>query len=130
MRISPQLITELSPNEIFCFGSNTGGRHGAGAAKTALKWGAVYGQGVGLFGQTYAIPTLNKYLEQLSLEMIQEYVNDFILFAISRPHLNFLVTEVGCGLAGFKVSQMAPLFKEAKEVENIFLPKSFWSIYK
>lgn len=125
-RITPDYITELKPNEIFVFGSNLEGRHGAGAALLALnRWGAVWGQGTGLQGQTYGIPTM-----QGGPETIQPYVHEFIRFARNHPEKNFLVTEIGCGIAGFRPKDIAPLFREALSVENIFLPKRFWEVLK
>ena len=128
-RITEDKIQKLKPNEIFVFGSNTAGRHGRGAAKTAMGWGAVYGQGEGLQGHTYGIPTVNASVtNKLSLDKIQGYVDNFIAFAKSQSHMTFLVTEIGCGLAGWEVKDIAPLFKDAIEVENIHLPKKFWRI--
>lgn len=113
----------MEEKEIFVFGSNLGGQHLGGAAATAMKWGAVWGQGVGLQGQTYAIPTM-----QGGVETIKPYVDDFIMFAKSRPELKFLVTEIGCGIAGFTVEEMAPLFRAAldEDIGNIYLPESFY----
>jgi hypothetical protein len=121
-RISPKLIDKLEDNEIFVFGSNLDGLHGGGAASVARKWGAIWGQGVGLQGQTYAIPTM-----QGGVETIKPYVDEFLSFAKTKPNLKFLVTEIGCGIAGFTVQQVAPLFKKAIDdnIENIFLPESF-----
>lgn len=122
-RISPKWIDNLEKNEIFVFGSNLSGFHGGGAAALAMKWGAVWGQGVGLQGQTYAIPTM-----QGGVETIEPYVNDFLSFAKTHPELKFLVTEIGCGIAGFTVKEIAPLFKVAinENIENVYLPKSFY----
>lgn len=124
-RITPDNITELKENEVFVFGDNQSHIHGAGAAKTAMKWGAKYGKG-GLQGQTYGIPTKNHSISKtLSLPKIQKYVDEFIEFAKTRPDLVFLVTEIGCGLAGLTPKQVGPLFKNAIEIENIYLPKRF-----
>jgi hypothetical protein len=120
-RISPRWIDSLDKNEIFVFGSNLHGMHGGGAAHVAHKrFGAVWGQGTGLQGQSYAIPTMHG-----GIDTIMPYVNDFIAFAKEHPELKFLVTEIGCGIAGFSTSEMAPLFKEALEIENIYLPERF-----
>ena len=119
---SPQ-IEELQPNEIFVFGSNLDGFHGGGAARLACeKWGAIWGQGVGLQGQTYAIPTM-----QGGVETIKPYVDEFIQFAKENPDKTFLVTEIGCGIAGFQPKEIAPLFTDAVNVENIYLPERFWN---
>lgn len=114
-------IIRLEPNEIFVFGSNLAGAHGGGAARIALDcFGAVWGQGVGLQGQSYAIPTM-----QGGVETIKPYVDEFIEFAKVHPELKFLVTRIGCGIAGFRDEEIAPLFTTAIEVENVILPKEF-----
>ncbi|MDD2512916.1 MAG: hypothetical protein PHH64_05190 [Proteiniphilum sp.] len=121
-RITPDYISNLEENEIFVFGSNLEGSHGGGAAKLAhQRFGAIWGQGVGLQGRSYGIPTMHGGPEE-----IRPYVEDFIAFARTHPDLIFLVTRVGCGIAGFHDSEMAPLFSGAREVRNIFLPESFW----
>jgi ADP-ribosylglycohydrolase len=123
-RISPDLINNLKENEIFVFGSNLEGMHGGGAARAAYnKFGAIWGQGVGLQGQSYGIPTMHG-----SVDVIKPYVDEFINFAKSHPELKFLVTRIGCGIAGFRDEEMAPLFKDAIEIENIYLPKSFYYV--
>lgn len=124
MRTTPDRITALRPGEIFVFGSNLGGLHGGGAARLAWqRFGAVWGQGVGLQGQSYAIPTM-----QGGVETIAPYVDDFIRFARQHPEMTFLVTEIGCGIAGFTPAQIAPLFARARDVENIHLPARFWKV--
>jgi hypothetical protein len=126
-RVTEDEITELKTNEIFVFGSNLSGRHGKGAAKKALTWGAIWGQAAGLQGRTYGIPTKDKNIQRvLTLIEIKPFVDDFIEFAIQHPELTFLVTEVGCGLAKMKPKDIAPLFKNAIEVKNIHLPSRFW----
>lgn len=103
-RITPQWIDVLKPNEIFVFGSNLAGAHGGGAARVAMnKFGAVWGQGVGLQGQSYAIPTMHG-----GPDRIQPYVDEFIIFAEEHPEMNFLVTPIGCGIAGFTPEESAP----------------------
>lgn len=139
MKSSPKIISELKDNEIFCFGSNTSGRHGLGAAKLAFeKFGAVYGKGKGLVGQTYAIPTReffkndqnNWELRTLPLNVISVHVTDFLNIASVHKELNFLVTLIGTGHAGYSISDIAPLFKSAKNCDNIFLPQEFIDIIK
>lgn len=126
-RITEEEIGNLNINEVFVFGSNESGRHGAGAAKTALGWGAVWGQAEGLQGKTYGIPTKDKTIRRtLSIVEITPYVDRFIEFAKENPQLTFLVTEIGCGLAGIKPKKVAPLFKEAVDLENVHLPEKFW----
>lgn len=120
-RCTPDFIRTLAPNEIFVFGSNLAGAHGGGAARIAMdKFGAVWGQGVGLQGQSYAIPTM-----QGGVETIKPYVDEFIEFAKMHPEYKFLVTRIGCGIAGFTDEEIAPLFKEAQSLENVWLPRSF-----
>ncbi len=120
-RTTPECITELQPDEIFVFGSNLQGMHGGGAARVAYRnFGAVMGQGVGLQGQSYAIPTM-----QGGVETIRPYVDEFIAFAKEHPKLTFLVTRIGCGIAGFTDEEVAPLFAEAHGVENIVLPEGW-----
>ena len=123
-RITPRWIDSLKENEIFVFGSNLAGMHGGGAARIArLHFGAVMGKGVGLQGQSYAIPTM-----QGGVETIRPYVDDFIAYAKRHPEKHFLVTPIGCGIAGFEAEDIAPLFEEAKEMKNISLPESFWEV--
>lgn len=127
MRITPEIISKLDQGYIFVFGSNLSGRHGKGAAKTALGWGAKWGQAAGLQGRTYGIPTKDASIRRtLTIEEIKPFVDEFIEFAKSRKDLIFLVTEIGCGLAGYKPKDIAPLFEEAVDVENIYLPERFW----
>ena len=120
-RTTPEYITELQPGEIFVFGSNLSGMHGGGAALVALrKFGAIMGQGVGLQGQSYAIPTM-----QGGVETIRPYVDEFIAFAKAHPELTFLVTRIGCGIAGFTDEEISPLFSKAHNIENIVLPEGW-----
>lgn len=120
-RFTPERITELAENEIFVFGSNLAGAHGGGAALLAYRqFGAVWGKGVGMHGRTYAIPTM-----QGGVKTIKPYVDEFIRFAKEHPWLTFLVTRIGCGIAGFQDRDIAPLFKAAINVDNIILPKGF-----
>ena len=118
---TPERITSLRADEVFVFGSNLAGMHGGGAAYAAFKkFGAVWGCGVGLQGQSYAIPTM-----QGGVDTIKPYVDEFIDFARSRPDLFFYVTRIGCGIAGFADAEIAPLFAAAHAVPNICLPESF-----
>ena len=111
------------PNKgtVFVFGSNLAGKHGAGAAYVAAKsFGAIYGQGVGYMEKSvdkrsYAIPTKDKTIHTLPLEAIQLHINNFLKFAYDHPELQFFVTRIGCGLAGYKDYQIAPLFINAPE---------------
>ena len=118
---TPVFITELTDDEVFVFGSNLAGQHGGGAAHIAYEnFGAEWGVGVGLTGQSYAIPTM-----QGGVETIRPYVDDFIAFAKAHQELFFYVTRIGCGIAGFRDRDIAPLFADAVGVENICLPESF-----
>lgn len=120
-KYTPERISKLKDNEIFVFGSNLAGAHGGGAARLAYeRFGAVWGNGVGLQGQSYAIPTM-----QGGVETIKPYVDEFIRFARERGELMFLVTRIGCGIAGFRDEEIAPLFRDAIDDENVILPKSF-----
>ena len=127
-RTTPKFVRELKNNEVFVFGSNEAGIHGAGAALQAKnKFGAVQGQGVGLQGSSYGIPTKNGDIQTLNLDQIKEYVGQFIEDAKKNPFKRFYVTEIGTGLAGYKATDIAPFFEEALAVSNIFLPESFWN---
>ena len=118
---TPEDIYELKPNEIFVFGSNLAGSHGGGAARLAYnRFGAIWGQGVGLQGQSYGIPTMHG-----GVDAIKPYVDEFIAFAKQHSEYKFLVTKIGCGIAGFTTDEIAPLFQDAIDVENIILPESF-----
>ncbi len=122
-RVSNDRIDHLEENEIFVFGSNASGYHGGGAAVYAMrKFGAVWGQGEGLQGQSYAIPTMEGIAE------MSEAIKRFTSFAAEHSELRFLVTRVGCGVAGYSASQIAPLFKECIPLENVALPSDFWDV--
>lgn len=120
-RITPSFITSLKDGEVFVFGSNKEGMHGGGAARIAYeKFGAKWGEGIGMTGRCYAIPTMDG-----SIDLIRKYVDDFTEYARSHPELTFLVTRIGCGIAGWTDAEIAPLFREASELANVALPKSF-----
>ena len=119
--ITPTYVKKLKENEVFVFGSNLQGAHGGGAALTAMRlFGAVWGRGTGLQGQSYAIPTM-----QGGVETIRPYVDEFTAFAAAHPGLHFLVTRIGCGIAGFSDSDIAPLFAGAAALANVSLPQEF-----
>ncbi len=119
--VTPEKITELKENEIFVFGSNIEGKHLGGAAKIATnKFGAECGVGNGLTGQTYAIPTMYDNISE-----IVPFVDEFINFATVNKKLTFLVTKIGCGIAGWSISQIAPLFKKCVDMDNVILPQEF-----
>jgi hypothetical protein len=126
MKFTPEIIRFLEPNQIFVFGSNYAGRHGAGAAKLAwAKFGAKMGVGMGLTGQTYAIATKDRRIRTLPLPKISVQVDRFIRFAKTHPEFEFLVTKIGCGLAGLNVSDIAPMFK-GDLPSNVVLPQDFY----
>lgn len=126
LNYTPEHITSLGPDEIFVFGSNLDGLHYGGAARTALeRFGAVMGQGVGIQGQSYAIPTM-----QGGVETIKPYVDDFIELAREWDQTTFYVTRIGCGIAGFTDEQIAPLFADAMELYNVRLPRSFVEVLR
>ena len=118
---TPERITRLAPNEVFVFGSNLLGHHAGGAARIACeRFGAVWGQGVGMQGQCYAIPTMHG-----GVDVIKPYVDGFVAFAFNHREYRFLVTRIGCGIAGFTPDEIAPLFAKALDLENVILPKDF-----
>lgn len=103
---TPDNITELGPNEILVFGSNLEGNHAGGAARDAHeKFGAVWGKGVGIQGQSYAIPTMG------DIKQIEMYAKDFIEYAETHPDKTFYLTKIGCGIAGYSEDEIKPLFK-------------------
>ena len=126
MKFTPENIRHLEPNQIFTYGANAAGIHGAGAAKLALKWGAKMYE-YGLNGQTYGIPTKDRQIYTLPLDKIQLHVNDFLATAFSHQEHEFLVTKIGCGLALYQPKDIAPLFKIIKTgvFENVILPEDF-----
>lgn len=124
-RIIKENITTLSANEIFVFGSNLQGQHGGGAARQAYReFGAQWGVGVGPTGQCYAIPTMHG-----GPEAIQPYVDEFIEYAFRNPLKRFLVTRIGCGIAGFTDEEMAPMFVRALRLPNVLLPVEWIDFY-
>jgi len=129
MKFTPDKISSLKKNQIFVFGSNEAGVHGAGAAKLAhQKFGAVYGVGFGLQGKSYAIPTKDLEIRTLPLDKIEYYIYSFLTEAMEYPDNEFLVTKIGCGLAGYSETEIANLFKNKFIPENVTLPESFYNI--
>lgn len=124
MRFTPERIEKLAPDEIFVFGSNLAGHHMGGAARTAMEhFGAKWGVGEGIQGQSYAIPTM-----QGGVDTIRPYVDRFLDLADEWDQNTFLVTRIGCGIAGFTPEQIAPLFDRALDMYNVVLPKDFFDI--
>ena len=122
-RVTPEKITRLATNEVFVFGSNALGHHAGGAAKVAFeKFGAVWGQGHGMQGKSYAIDSMS------GDEAMQKDVDEFVAFARQHPDKTFFVTPIGCGIAGKNPSEMAPMFRECGELKNVCLPASFWNV--
>jgi len=124
-RINEIMIRHLESNDVFVFGSNLKGIHGAGASYQALNWGAVWGVGVGYRGQTYAIPTKESPYKSLETEEIKPYVDEFISWCSKNTDKRILVTPIGCGLAYKTSKEMAPLFKECLNMSHVVLPKEF-----
>ncbi len=122
-RITPDHISTLQSGQIFVFGSNRFGHHAGGAARWALDhFGAEWGNGEGLQGQSYAIPTME------GLDSTKQAVERFIAFAKDHQELTFLVTPIGCGIAGYTPREIAPFFADAKSLANIYLPESFFKV--
>lgn len=123
-KYTPNKIASLQNNEIFVFGSNLQGQHGGGAARLAYqKFGAIWGKGVGMQGKCYGIPTMHGGVDE-----INPYVDDFIEFALSNKEYTFLVTRIGCGIAGFTANEIAPLFAKLIDAENVLLPNDFVAV--
>jgi len=123
---TPLRIDTLKADEVFVFGSNLQGNHAGGAARAAVNnFGAIWGQGEGLQGQSYAIPTM-----QGGVETIMPYVRSFLWFASQHEELFFYVTPIGCGIAGFKAEEIAPLFRGAIQMKNVCLPEEFVKIIR
>lgn len=128
MNFTPEKITEIKKNEIFVFGANERGLHGAGAAKTALHWGAVMGK-YGLMGQTYGLPTKDANIKTLSLKKIESHILEFLIVVGKNEEKQFLLTRIGCGLAGYKDQQIAEIFAKYLPLpNNLVLPKEFYDI--
>jgi hypothetical protein len=133
MLITSNNIQELKENEVFVFGSNLAGIHGAGAAKLAYKkFGANWGHGFGFSNnrKTFAIPTKDETIQTLSLNEIEKYIELFEFSAVEQSDFIFLVTEIGCGLAGFSPKDIAPLFKKSYSLHNVYMPQRFWEVIK
>ena len=129
MKFTPDKITKLKKNQVFVFGSNEAGIHGAGAAKLAEeKFGAIRGIGYGLHGKSFAIPTEDLQIRTLPLDKIEKYIQYFLIEVMEYPDTEFLVTKIGCGLAGYSEDQIANLFKGKFIPENVTLPESFFNI--
>ena len=118
------IVKNLAEDTIFVFGSNMAGQHAGGAARTALEhFGAMNGIGRGWAGQSFAIPTMNEHLQQMPLSQIQHYVDDFKIYTKNHPKTKYFITSIGCGVAGYKVEEIAPMFKGISS--NVIFPISF-----
>jgi hypothetical protein len=137
-KYTPENVVNLDENEIFVFGSNEAGIHGAGAARIAfLKFGAEMGLGNGLSGNSYAIPTKDRNVETLPLDKVKSYIDEFIGFVLNHQNLTFYLTKIGCGLAGFTIEEIKNIFWEVIEEyrtesskeqylpSNLIIPKEF-----
>lgn len=123
-KITPDWVEQLSPDEIFVFGSNLEGHHGGGAALCAYRnFGAIWGVGTGIQGQSYGIPTMHG-----GVDDIKPYVDEFLAYARQHPENKFLLTRIGCGIAGFLDEEMAPLFAPALEMPNVAFPAKWLEI--
>lgn len=121
-RVTPANITALRQHDVFVFGSNVLGQHGGGAARYAYEhFGAEWGNGEGMQGQAYAIPSME------GLASLQAAVARFVEYAKAHPSKCFLVTPIGCGIAGYVPKQIAPMFHPCMELENVYLPSAFWN---
>ena len=120
-----ETIVKSLPEDTVCvFGSNMAGTHAGGAAKIALlHFGAMKGAGRGWAGQSYAIPTMNEHLQQMPLSQIQHYIDDFKIYTKNHPKMTYFLTSIGCGIAGYKVEEIAPMFKGISH--NVIFPASF-----
>ncbi|MDC6350714.1 hypothetical protein PP178_04055 [Zeaxanthinibacter sp. PT1] len=131
-RITPDVITKMDRDEIFVFGSNLDGNHAGGAAAYAARhFGAEQGIDYGFTGDCYAIPTVGQNFSEMSLSEIEEYVDMFFEDAshfTGSTGFKFLVTQIGCGIAGFTPEQIAPMFKKAIKMKNVHLPREFWEV--
>lgn len=123
--ITPDNIYNLNPDQIFVFGSNLCGFHGAGAAYDAIKWGASEKIGEGMAGQTYALPTKGYSIKKRLIPDIYASIIMLLMNVKSNPDKHYLITKIGCGLAGYKVADIAPMFREFLDLENCSLPQDF-----
>lgn len=122
-RVTPANIQRLAPGEVFVFGSNSLGHHAGGAARVAFdKFGAVWGQGHGMQGMSYAIDSMS------GDEAMRRDISAFITFAAQHADKTFLVTPIGCGIAGKHPSEVAPMFEDCARLTNVCLPASFWDV--
>lgn len=125
MKYTPNNIQSLESNQIFVYGANQAGRHGAGAAKLAFqKFGAKYGE-TGLVGQSYGICTKDKYIRTMPINEIAQEIKNFLKVAEENSELEFIVTLIGCGLAGYKTDEIAVLWHNEKIPQNVILPVEF-----
>lgn len=129
MKTTPSNITKLEDNQVFVFGSNMNGNHAGGAARTAVKnFGAIEGQAIGIQGQSYAIPTLDADMDKISLDDLLIHINNFKSFANANPEKEFIVTKIGCGIAGFDEDEIKPLVHCLIGLPNVLLPEGWNSI--
>jgi len=130
-RITPEKVDffDFPKSTYVLVGTNESGIHGLGFAKYCRMFGGLLRhQGFGPSGSCFGIPTKDWFVRQLPLDIIQFYVNRFIVLAKRTPGTTFWVTKIGCGLAGYTPEQIAPLFKDCMELENVWLPQQFWNV--
>ena len=129
-RFTPELIKQLNENEVFVFGSNKAGNHAGGAARTAVeKFGAVMGQGEGIQGQSYAIPTIDENMEKVSLDDLQQSLFHFCLYAEQESDKTFYLTKIGMGIAGFTLDEMLEVVNRVDLPRNVIIPEEFNVVY-
>lgn len=131
MRITPENLTELTRRQVVLIGTNESGMHGAGIARYAEEnWGAIHGQGFGPMGQCFGLPTKNWVIDTLPLTVIENYVDRYIAWTRLKLFEDHIVTKIGCGLAGYTIDDIAPLFKICQKYPNIWLPQDFHNFYE
>lgn len=127
MRITPEIITHPSQDENVLIGTNEAGIHGAGIARAAMNWGARMGQGFGPMSNCFGLPTKDWQIQTLPLEEIERYVKRYLAWTKLQRNFKwkYMITPIGCGLAGYEPVDIAPMFEECLNNRKFWLPKSF-----
>lgn len=128
LRVTPVWIDSLGKNEVLVYDSNLAASYNTSIGRLALKFGAVYKKYYGMSGDTFAIPTKDRKLRALPLDDIDIYVEGFLIAAKQNRDRIFMVTEIGCGAAGYKPWEIAPMFERAVTMRNVYLPDRFLKI--